>query len=212
MKKLLNISSETYGRVAVVLVTVLFSITAGCGRSKPSHFYTLREVLPEATAVADAKNGAIGEEIVLGVGPVSVPGYMDRTKIVKRINTAEVGLSEYYRWAEPTLDKIEYILQENLAKLCVLAEVRKYTFRTSSSLTHYVRVDITEFIAETDDNVVLNARYTIFPIDEKEKPVRKTVSLKKGVKSGDYNDIVFAMSSLLGELSVDIGESVKLLK
>ena len=212
MRKLVNVLREIRGLAAIVLVAVLFSITAGCGRSKPSHFYTLREVLPETKVVATDKVSTVTSNVILGVGPITVPGYIDRNKIVTRVNTAEVKLSDYYRWAEPAPDKIEYVIQENLATLCPSVDVRKYTFRTSAELTHYVKVEITEFITGTDDKVLLNARYTIFSMNPKEKPIKKVVSLEKSVNNRDYNDVVFAMSSLLGELCVDIAEAVKLLK
>ncbi len=208
MKRIKDILYGTGSLGAVVLIVMIFSIAAGCGRSKPSHFYTLREVVPDAVVADNSVSG----EIVLGVGPIYVPGYMERNKIVTRIDTTEVKVSEYYRWAEPAVDRIEYIIEENLTKLCPAVEVRKYTFRTSTVLTHHVQVDIMELIADINDNVVLNARYTIFPIDNKLEPVRKTVALTKPVKVGDYNELVYAMSSLLGELCVDIAESVKLLK
>ncbi len=90
--------------------------------------------------------------------------------------------------------------------------MRKYTFRSSSTLTHYVQVDLTDLIADADGKVVLRAKYIVFLKDNKVAPIRKNVTLHKQVKIGDYNDMVFAMSELLGEMCVDIAESISLKK
>ncbi len=210
MKKSKEVLRGTRGLMSVALMLVLYGIAAGCMRSKPSRFYTLREVLPESANIDTAK--AVMGKVVLGVGPISVPSYLDRTKIVTRVDTAEVKVAEYSRWAGSVPDRIEDIIEENLTKLCPAVEVRKYTFRTRSTLTHYVQIDLTDLIADADGKVVLNARYVIFSIDNKVKPVRKEVSLHKQVKTGDYNGMVFAMSELLGEMCMDIAESVNVIK
>jgi uncharacterized lipoprotein YmbA len=204
MKKRVNILREVRSQVVVVLMLVL--LFAGCMRSKPSRFYTLRDTLPDNVAI----NTDLAEnEVVLGVGVISLPGYIDHNKIVTRVNAAEVKLSDYNRWAESTSDKIYNIMILNLSQLCPSMHVGKYIHSNRSKFTHYLKLTIDDLIADNNGVVTLNARYDVFPLKEKDAiPIRKNVSFKKEIKEGDYSAMVSAMSSLLGELSVDIVKTV----
>lgn len=208
MKKSENILNGIRESAGVVLMLVLMvSVVAGCGRSKPSQFYTLRAVIPESvTGESITKNK--GESIVVGVGSISVPGYIDRNKIVTRIDDAEVKLSEYSRWAEPAADKIESIIEENLVKLCQSAEVSKYIYSSHTDFTHYIQVNIDDFIADSNGAAFLVARYVIFKIGDDSSTIRRAVNYKKVIKPDDYSGIVSAMSSLLGDLCVDIAKDL----
>ncbi len=61
-----------------VLVIFLAIITAGCATSPPARFYTLNGIdKPE-----HAPPTTTGKEETIGVGPVSIPAYLDRPQIV----------------------------------------------------------------------------------------------------------------------------------
>jgi uncharacterized lipoprotein YmbA len=51
----------------------------------------------------------------VGVGPVIMPGYLDRTQIVTRPGTDHVEISMFNRWAEPLEDGISRILAEEIS-------------------------------------------------------------------------------------------------
>jgi uncharacterized lipoprotein YmbA len=62
-----------------VVVTLCASVLGGCaGKSKPSKFYLLSPV-PDAKA---GKQVAAGErDLAVGIGPIDLPPYLDRTQI-----------------------------------------------------------------------------------------------------------------------------------
>ena len=52
--------------------------------------------------------------MAIGVGPVIMPGYLDRVQIVTRTGTDQVEISVFNRWAEPLEDGIARILAEEI--------------------------------------------------------------------------------------------------
>ena len=87
--------------LAILAAWVLFS---GCGafapRADPSSFYILG-ALPEADFAADKNTAGIKANFSLGLGPIELPGYLDRQQIATRTSTNRLSYSENDRWAAP---------------------------------------------------------------------------------------------------------------
>ena len=70
-----------------------------------------------ATAVTDGKGGSTRTNIALEVGPVTLPGYLDRPQIVTRKGRDEIEPAEFDLWPEPLKSSVSRTLGENLATL-----------------------------------------------------------------------------------------------
>ena len=83
-------------RIAIFMfyLSSLFAVTSCSigGKSSPSHFYMLGPQI-ENTNIQNM------DDISMGVGPIIIPGYIDRPQIVTKTETAELHLSEFDRWA-----------------------------------------------------------------------------------------------------------------
>ena len=89
--------------MAMVLAMLLL---AACGTSEPSRLYTL-SALPdrsEGAAVARAATPAVG------VGPVTLPQYLDRPQIVERTGPNRLEIAEFDRWAGDLKKNLEQVL------------------------------------------------------------------------------------------------------
>ncbi|WP_460031038.1 PqiC family protein [Megalodesulfovibrio paquesii] len=101
-------------------------VVAGCGlgKSEPSRFYILEpEAAPAVTpdTAAAAITGGLADAaaspgcLTLGVGPVTLPGYLDREQMVTREDDHSVDVAEFDRWAEPLDRAFARTLAANLA-------------------------------------------------------------------------------------------------
>jgi hypothetical protein len=88
----------------------------GClgGASAPTRFYTL---VPVAVPPTEANPSAAERGPAIGVGPVTLPGYLDRREIVTRRGRDEIELGEFDLWSEPLKDGATRVLGEDLAIL-----------------------------------------------------------------------------------------------
>jgi uncharacterized lipoprotein YmbA len=93
------------------------SLLLGCAwltacASPATRFYTLaatdQPVLGSPVAVAP---------VTVGVGPVSLPGYVDRPEIVTRTSPYRIDVATFDQWAEPLVDKFPAVLVTDLAAL-----------------------------------------------------------------------------------------------
>src|ERR671936_2230343 len=98
---------------------------AGCAVSDPTQYYALGRTAPSSTAAGSTEFSASPstlrspvagtDAVTIGVGPVIVPGYLDRSQIVTRTATDQVELSTFHRWAEPLPEGIARILAEEIS-------------------------------------------------------------------------------------------------
>lgn len=190
---------------ALLLGTVL-GCGSGCfgGASAPARFYTL-------TPLAALQNGAdpvdAGRGAAIGLGPVTMPGYLDRIQIVTRRGRDEIELGEFDLWSDPLKDGATRVLGENLAALLRENRVSVLPRRSSQPVKYTVAVDVARFEGVGGGDVALEARWRIVGGDGKELTVRRS-TFSETTGAPGYGALVAAMSRALGALSRDIATAI----
>src|SRR5215510_8607930 len=91
----------SYQRLGVIILLVCF-ISAGCSfleaKPDPSRYFALASLPRTAPGAQDATGT---NALVLGIGPIKLPGYLDRQQMVTRISQNRFAVAENDRWAEP---------------------------------------------------------------------------------------------------------------
>jgi uncharacterized lipoprotein YmbA len=128
-------------RVAVLVA--LGAALAGCASSPPMRFYTLSAVGGESAN--DSAPAAIR------VGRVTLPGEIDRSELVQRIDANRLRLAEDDRWAAPLGEMIRRTLSDDLRSRVPAA----------SGEPDLLSVDIEEFIGDANCSVSLRASWTL---------------------------------------------------
>src|SRR5262245_63349391 len=118
---------KTFNRCALLaLVLATAALAAGClGGSAPTRFYVLAPV--DGAAVAGER------PLAIGIGPVSVAGYLDRPQIVTRPAADKIDLGEFDQWGEPLRDGITRVLAEDLARQLPGAKISTFPWRDRKS-------------------------------------------------------------------------------
>jgi hypothetical protein len=197
------------GRTGLLSVAVLIGLTlwSGCARSAPARFYVLTEI-PRSTVAAPAAEPGRGAAV--GVGPVSLPGYLDRLQIVTR-RGAQLDVAEYDRWGEPLSEGVPRAIAAYLAALLQTERVAVFPWPGPRTIEHQVVVDVTRFDGVVGGDVLLEARWRVLGQDRKELVLRSSAVHEATGESG-YPALVAAMNRSLGALSREIADSVKMLR
>jgi uncharacterized lipoprotein YmbA len=150
---------------------------------------------------------AEGEKIVVGVGPIDVPEYLNRPQIVTRIGPNELRLDEFHKWAEPLKDGIARVLAANLgASLPV--EVVFFPWRRVSAIDYQIVVQVHRFDTDPEGNATLQARWALFGKGGKKELIASSDLLVANAVAESYADRVGAMSLVLADLSASIVKAV----
>jgi hypothetical protein len=192
---------------AIALSAMLTLTFFGCSQTEPSRLYTLSDL----TSTETASNKPDG--IAVGIGPVSLPLYLDRAQIMVRQSANRLEASEFDRWAEPLKTTVPRVLTENLSVLLATDRVYSLPRRQRVLLDYSVVIDVGRFEPTAAGSVSLVARWQIFGSDDKKRLADgKTVVERDGTAPGDFEAMAALMSDALIILSRDIAEKITAFK
>jgi uncharacterized lipoprotein YmbA len=195
-------------------ITLIFLLAnfmlAGCGtfspRPDPSKFYTLTAIAqPGATVTKESSNPG---GVSLGIGPIKLPGYLDRQEIVTRVSQNRFDVSENDRWAEPLETNFTRVLSQNLAVLLNTDQLVSYPWEMNRRPAYQVEVEVLHFETNAGGDVQLSARWTVLDPNKKIrlKSGETVLTRQPAAKSTDAS--VAALSETLGDLSRAIANAI----
>jgi uncharacterized lipoprotein YmbA len=175
---------------------------AGCGSTPPTAFYTLSPLSPP---VPTAQAGVSRSEATIGVGPITLPEFLDRPQIVTRTTANRLDVDEFHRWGGSLQEDFARVLVENLSRLLATNRVSVYPGPEPLDLHYRIVIDIQQFDGRLGESVTLNAIWTL--LDEKTgKPllIRRFEYLAPA--AADYEGLVAAHSAALEAFSRELAD------
>lgn len=138
--------------VALVLAT---SQTACMFRAQPDSFryYTL------TSSAEPSVRSASG--LTVGLGPVTLPGYLSRSSLVTRVDDTRVHYAEGDLWAEPLGKQFTRTLSENLSRALGGARIVDYAWYPSVPIDVAVAVNVLAFEVDSTGAATLNAGWAL---------------------------------------------------
>jgi uncharacterized lipoprotein YmbA len=190
---------------------------ASCAISDPTQYFTLAQApapTAERTATASTAESGVGQttNVSVGVGPISIPTYLDRRQIVIRTGTDQLELSAFHRWAEPLEDGMARILAEEIAARVPTERVVTFPWRgvAARAIQYQVVVTVVRFDGLQGGDVTLDTRWRILDPDGKEQAFRRSTVIET-VKGQGHEPIVAAMTRAVVSLSREIALEIRAL-
>jgi len=184
-----------------ILVAVIAHGTAACigGRASPD---TQHYVLNPVIQVPSGGSRSPAVALVVGVGPISLPAYLDRPQLVMRSAPDRLDVREFAQWGEPLRDAVTRVIAVNLGHLLPDSRMVTFPWRSAEKIRYQVILDIEQMDGPAGDTVALDARRCI--LDRSGSEVAARVS-REPAGSGTT---AAAMSRALGALSRDIARQL----
>jgi uncharacterized protein len=192
---------------AITLVAVILGMSAlagGCA-SQPSRFYVL-SALPGAEPATLATSGQQGPAI--GIGPVTLPRYLDRPQIVTRASSYELKLAEFDRWAEPLDVNFARVLAENLSLLIPTGRVAVFPWPRATPIDFQVSIEVAHFLSQMGGESLLIADWTLLRGEGQQTLAHGKSHFSAPAGGQDYASIVAAMSQTVASLSREIAAAI----
>ncbi len=201
-------SHDLRGKTAAVILGICLVALGGCASSRSSKFYSLSPL--------DAPGKPPGsvpteQRIVVAVGPVAIPDYLDRPQILTRSGPSELQLAEFERWAGSLEKDVSRVLAENLSTL--LEKDHVIVLRSGPDVFplpagYRVGVDVTRFEGDIGKSVHLAARWSVLREEEGKVLTARESNIREPVEGPGYDALVGAMSRALAGLSREIAEAI----
>ena len=141
--------------VAVVALALATSQNACMFRAQPDSFryYTLASF-----AETSVKSGST---LTVGVGPVTLPGYLSRPSLVTRVDDTRVRYAEGDLWAEPLGRQFTRTLSEDLSGALGGARIIDYPWYPSAPIDVAVAVNVFAFEVDSTGAATVTAEWTL---------------------------------------------------
>lgn len=203
--------------LALAAVVSVALALAACGSDKPTRLYVLSaEVEKSATTSSQG--------VAIGVGPITLPKYLDRPQIVTAVSGNQLSQANFDQWGGDLDDNITRVLATNLSYLLGTERVSLYPWKDRAPIDYQITLDVTKFEEGADGNTVLTVFWSIVnPSDGTVLQMHQSTYRDAGAtgEAGTpgtvagprpYNEVVAAMSRDLGSLSRDVAAAIAALK
>jgi uncharacterized lipoprotein YmbA len=195
----------------ILLGFALLALT-GCPGNAPTRLYVL-------TATTDKPASTSPEGAAIGVGPITLPKYLDRPQIVTRVAANSLDQANLDQWGGDLNDNITRVVATNLSNLLATDRVSLYPWKDGAPVDFQVTMDISRFEQDKDGNAVLNVFWSIVNKDGTVLLMRRSSYTQPAGEPASQSDNArpfdaqaAAMSRDLALLSHDIATAITGLK
>ena len=193
---------------------------AGCAVADPTKFYALGK--PVAASTTDSRVSASialtpapsstdsTGAVSIGVGPVSVPGYLRRNQIVTRTGDDQMDIAMFHQWAEPLEDGVARVLAEEIGARVPTDRIVMYPWRgaVARAIQYQVVVVVMRLDGRRGGDITLDTRWRILGKDGNELAFRRSTTNETATGSG-YEPMIAAMTRAVAALGQEIATEIR---
>jgi len=172
----------------------------GCSSAPTTSYYTLN-TLPAATAHSSS-------DLVLAIGPIDLPEYLQRPQIVTRPEGNRLLVDEFNRWGGSLEEEIDRVLAQRLGGLLGTQRIYSYPSRIVADLDYRVSINVRAFDGTLGQTVTFDVAWSIINEHNSQVIHSDQAHYQATVTGSDYNAYVAALSDSLEQFSHDLAVDV----
>jgi uncharacterized lipoprotein YmbA len=183
----------------LLALTLPLLLPACLSSTPPSNYYML-----SATVATEPR----GVEPSIGVGPITIPEYLNRQSMVYSREGNRLHIDPYERWAEPLQNGIARVVSLNLAALLGTQSIQIFPWSASRAPDYGLALNLLELDADTERAALVvewklrrpNGQPVARQISHLSQPLDGTVSGER---------IAHAYSALLQQLAERVAREIR---
>lgn len=179
------------------LLLVLALLLTSCGSAE--QFYRLS---PDGPAPLRTSGLAVG------IGPVDLPGYVDRPELVFQSDANEYQVPSKVRWAGPIGENFTRVLAADVGRRLGSGNVLPAPWPPNASLRYQVSVSVRQFHAVSGGEAVLEATWRVEEPGTRQIIRTRNGSFRERIAGDGYGPVVAAESRLVAQLAEAISGSL----
>jgi len=196
--------SQCERMVASLLVFLVCTLLSSCAPTVPVNYYQLSALEMTRSAPATPEAG----KMVIGIGPMRLPEYLERPKIVTRVTPNRLQLADNHRWAEPLSENIPRVLGENLSALLGTDRILLHPWPSSRTTDYQLLVEVLHFENESDGAARLVALWSVKGQDGRIMVQERRSSFRIPATSQNQEGLVVALNEALGSFCREIAQEL----
>ena len=193
-------SRRSHSPYRSALLIAMAALALGClGRSPTVHYYTM-------SLVGNAQGDR--SDLSVGLGPITLPDYLDRPQIVTRTRGSELRIDEQQRWAGGFRSNLTETLADDLRTRLGSDLVFLDASASPSPVAFQVAVDIRQFEAREGEGLVLRARWIVREKIGLDRAWTRESTIRQESSGGGVQGQIDAYDAALGRLADQIAAQI----
>lgn len=150
-----------------------------------------------------------GGGVGVGVGPIALAEYLDRTNLVISETPNQLSIAEDHRWAGGLSASIGRVMAANLGRQLKTGNIQTYPWLRDDELRYQVTLDVRQFHSDSEGFAVIEVGWRLYQLPERTLKISRTFVDREPLSSDGYTPMVAAQSRLLERLAVTIAASIR---
>ena len=185
---------------AHVSIMAAIFLLAACATTPRANFYTLNG--------ADPGKADVRFPLVVAIGPVDLPQYLDRPHIVTQVGGNRLSVDEFNRWAGALEEDITRVLARRIGGRLGTQRIYSYPSRVVPDTDYRIALDIRAFDGALGGEVHLDVSWSVIA-DRSGEVLQTHQASYQGVSAGGgYDAYVAALSETLAQLGDDLAAAL----
>ncbi len=186
--------------VTIIISTIILCVVASScsivGTSRPSQFYALDAV---TTQKSNQENN-----LRLGVGPILIPGYINRPQMATKSASAELTYAEFARWAEPMDEMFTRTLTQNITINTGSNSIISYPWSSSANLNNELTAKIIKFENNTSGDALLIIQWQLLINNDAQQASSIYSEFRASANSIHHPDRVSALNDTIKQFADEV--------
>jgi uncharacterized lipoprotein YmbA len=145
-------------------------------------------------------------KLIVGIGPINLPEYLQRLPIVYSMETNHLFLSSSDQWSEPLDRAISRVIADNLSRLDSSRYTMRFPWHLGTEPQLAIRISLIQLNRLSVDQAIIDTYWTLVNIKTRQVLHRARFSQRVFISEFSYVNLANAYSNLLAMLSNNISE------
>ena len=193
----------------MIALTALVVLSAGCSVLPPQEDHTRYFVLMPSSRSSSAapESAATARELSIGLGPITLPRYLQRSEVITRLNDNEFSASDNDRWGEPLEASVARVLTQDLNSDLPNSQIVPFPWSKKTVLDYKISVEFSRLERTADGKTVVQALWSVRTGNDKQLVQKTTTAV--GSAGNDQSSASAALSQGIGQVSREIANTVE---
>jgi uncharacterized protein len=179
----------------------------GCSVLSPQKDQTRYFVLtpiadPSQSTSSEVANGS--QMLTVGLGPISLPPYLERPEVITRLNNSEFSVSETDHWGESLDSNVARVLGQDLSGASPRINVIPFPWGKKTRIDYKVSLEFLRLEQTVEGKVKVVANWTIRRGADNNKVVRRGTTVFSAAAGNNQISATAALSEGVADVADEI--------
>lgn len=185
-------------------------LPCACGLLDPRPDPTRFVVLASSRELgSQAGSEVLPSKLDLGLGPVRLPEYLERSDVMVRTSATELRPMPNVRWAESFDVMLERVLANDLVERLRPERLLPYPWYASDKPQRQIEVEFAQLAPDASGKVTLIARWWLRELGDGGRTLARESQITKAASSKDPARVAAAISEAVAELADEIAHELE---